>query len=136
MSEITNNPGPGECGADVSELVLQTTRRPLQKLDDVPVDREYAERLTSLLKTHGAMVNERYTRAYVRRGQCLKDAQAEYSGYTIIFPAGTERAYKLRMRTTAPFVIYFPDGFELHGAEVSPTSIRDKPTIILYLPRE
>ena len=135
MSEMANDVGPGKDDADLSDLVLQTTRRPLQKLDDVPVDREYAERLTSLLKAHGATVSEQYVKTYERRGQCLKDAQAEYSGYMIVFPAGTERAYKLRMHTTAPFVIYFPDGFELHGAEVSRVSIGDKPTIILYLPR-
>ena len=121
---------------DVSDLVLQETRHALRRLAEVPVDQEFAERLTALLEAHGATVSRQYTRRYERRDQEATELQGEYAGYFINFPDGTERAYKLRMRTTAPFVIYFPDGFELHGAEVSPSSIRDKPTIILYLPRE
>lgn len=121
---------------DVSDLVLQETRHALRRLAAVPVDREFAERLTALLAAHGATVSRQYTRRYERRDQEATEIQTEYAEYFINFPDGTERAYKLRMRTTAPFVIYFPDGFELHGAEVSRSSIRDKPTIILYLPRE
>lgn len=122
--------------ADASDIVLQDTRHPLRRMEEVPVDQQYTDQLSALLEAHGATISKQYTKTYKRRGQQWEEVQSEYIGYAITFPDGTERAYKLRMLTTAPFVIYFPDGFELHGAEVSPISVSGRPIIVLYIPKD
>ena len=121
--------------SDLSDLVLEKTRHPLHRLEEVPIDEQYEQPLTALLAEHGALLHKRYTKAYKRCSPGYEHVAAIYHVYTILFPPGTTRAYKLRLRSTTPFEILFPDGYRLHGAEFSPMSIWAQPLIILYLPK-
>lgn len=131
---ITRRSANSQDSSDVSDLVLEKTRHPLHRLEEVPVDQQYEQRLTLLLAEHGALLYKQYTKPYQRLGPSGEKIPSCYDSYTVIFPPGTTRAYKLRLRSTTPFEILFPDGFRLHGAEVSPMSIWAQPLVIFYLP--
>ena len=132
---VTRHSASQAASSDLSDLVLEKTRHPLHRLEEVPVDQEYEQRLTELLAEHGALLHKQYTKAYKRYKPGYEQVAAIYHVYTILFPPGTTRAYKLRLRSTTPFEILFPDGFKLPSAEFSPMSVWAKPLIILYLPK-
>ena len=132
---VTRHSANQAASSDLSDLVLEKTRHPLHRLEEVPVDQQYEQRLTELLAEHGALLHKQYTKAYKRNGPGYEQVAAIYHTYTILFPPGTTRAYKLRLRSTTPFEILFPDGFKLPGAEFSPMSVWAQPLIILYLPK-
>jgi hypothetical protein len=106
-------------------------------LEEVPVDHEYTDRLIALLESHGASFTRLYTRNYLKQHPNRRTTHAEYSAYEITFPEGTERAYKLRFRQTSPFIVYFPDGFELHGSVLYPLQkVGGTPITVLHLPKD
>lgn len=49
--------------SDLSDLVLEKTRHPLHRLEEVPIDEQYERPLTALLAEHGALLHKRYTQS-------------------------------------------------------------------------
>ncbi|HEU5381149.1 MAG TPA: hypothetical protein VFV38_37470 [Ktedonobacteraceae bacterium] len=114
---------------------LPETRHALLKLSHIPVDHEYTHRLIPLLEAHGAVCRETHRGEYMKPLPQGGRLAVNYSEYEITFPPGTFREYGLRLMRSAPFVIYFPDGFSQPGSELYPLARgeRDKPTVVLHL---
>ena len=118
----------------MSERDIHTTfpesRKKLERLMNVPVEKDHAQRLTDLLEAHGA----RLTLTHRKRSPSEGPARTVHF-YTIDFPTGTYREYGMSLSRSAPFTIYFPDGFEQPGADLYKIdcALDDPPMICLYL---
>ena len=106
------------------------SRGKLERLTNVPVDELYAEQLTTLLEVHGAKMTLTEMKRYPPDGP-----ERWYFLYTIDFPEGTYREYGMQLVRSAPFTIYFPDGFTQPGTEQYriTTGLDEPPIIVLYL---
>lgn len=113
-----------------SRATFQAPREMLTRLSDVPVDTQHVKHLNELLVAHGATV----TPVLVKP----EEATRAYYLCTIDFPEGTYREYGMMLLRSSPFIIYFPDGYGLHGAELYGTAaaLDETPKILLYLSRQ
>lgn len=96
----------------------ETNGNPISSLEQVPIDLPYLERILSILTSHGATLTE--TR------DCTENPGETYGNYkefTIDFPEGTKRLNGLTRWQSQPFVLYFPDGYELHATQTPDTII-------------
>lgn len=107
--------------------IEQAREYPLTTLKQIPISQPYINVMTQILTEHGATLTE--TKDY-------PIGEHSYKEYTVTFPSGTCRSFGLQMMRTRPFIILFPDGYQLHGAELWPLFRRegDQATTIFYLP--
>lgn len=121
MSELAN------------DNIFPASRKTLVQLTGIPVDLAFTKRLVKLLEEHGAKATHtRTAQRYLADGK-----MCTYHEYTIDFPAGTQREDGMMLYRSAPFTIYFPDGYELPGVEIPSVSMLSakKSLIILHIPR-
>jgi hypothetical protein len=117
MNELEGN-GMGHA----QKVALTTLKR-------VPISQLFVNAMTRVLTDHGATLAE--TRDYPQ-------FDPPYKEYTITFPAGTVQAFGMSLMHSSPFVILFPDGYELHGKELwtSERASGNRATIIFFLPED
>lgn len=112
---------------------FEESREKLPQLTNVPVDEEYAQRFTTLLESHGAICTR-------TKSECYRSEEPARTicFYTIDFPEGTYREYGMQLLRSAPWTIYFPDGFKQPGADLYKQGgvLEDHPTVCLYLLKE
>lgn len=113
-----------------NRATFRESREKLTRLTDVPVDTQHVKHLTDLLVAHGAKV----TPVLVKP----EGATRTYYLCTIDLPDGTYREYGMMLFRSSPFIIYFPDSYELHGAELYGTTaaLDEMPKILLYIPKQ
>ncbi len=113
--------------------MLDTFKKNITHLHNVPVDKEHEKRLLRILESHGTSYSLTATkeRFSPQGGRCV------FHEYTLEFPAGTIQEYGLRMHRSAPFTIIFPDGCTLRGADLYTVDgpLDETPVHILYLPK-
>lgn len=118
----------------MNERDIHTTfpvsRKMLERLMNVPVEKEHVKRRTDLLESHGARMTLTHRKRYLSVGP----ARIVHF-YIIDFPPGTYREYGMSLLRSAPFTIYFPYGYEQPGADLykSDCAPGDSPMICLYL---
>jgi hypothetical protein len=88
---------------------------PITSMKRVPIGAAFLAIMTRILTAHGATLAE--TPEPPPAGM-----EDDVKMYTLTFPPGTRRSDELMMRRSQPFVILFPDGYQLHGAELWPIS--------------
>jgi hypothetical protein len=116
-----------------NEHMFPQSRQTLVQLTGIPVDQAFTKRLLKLLELHGAKATHTNTaQRYLEDGKT-----STYHEFTIDFPAGTQREDGMMLYRSAPFTIYFPDGYELPGVEFPSISVlsEKKSLIILHIPR-
>lgn len=108
---------------------FSSSRKKLERLMNVPVEKEHVKRLTDLLESHGACLT------LTHRKRSSEGPARIVHFYTIDFPPETYREYGMSLLRSAPFTIYFPDGFEQPGADLykSDCAPGDSPMVCLYL---
>ena len=87
--------------------------RSLSSLAHVPIIPAYRDLLTRLLAEHGATLMETGVAP-------PKNVDASARMYTVTFPPGTVQVDGIVFCRSFPFVIHFPDGYALHGAQLWP----------------
>jgi hypothetical protein len=97
---------------------------PIVTLKHVPIEERYLSIVTRLLTKHGATLTE----ADEAPPPNIEDNDAKM--YTATFPPGTVRANGMIIHRSVSFLLLFPDGYHLHGAELWPIGLHESDTCI------
>ncbi len=91
---------------------------PLATLDAVPILPAYVALMTRILAEHGAALTE--------TGDAPpQNVDSAARMYMVTFPPGTMRVDGMVFHRSFPFVIHFPDGYTLNGAQLWPIMLRE-----------